>query len=199
MANAQGAFGLRPVRHISGAPYNGATIKCYIHANYATALFIGDGVIFTSALADKDTTAKCPSIIACTGAAAGLIHGVIVSFDPCPDALDKVYRVAYTERKANVCMDPDVIYQVRDDGAGTPSKVYPGQNALYTIAAGSTTTGLAGGTLDTSTPATDQTYPLHIVGLADIEDNELGDYAIWEVLLNTCENATGRFAGITAT
>jgi len=197
MANVDAAFGLRPVRHISGAPYNGATVKCYIHALYATALFIGDGVIFDTALANKDTTAKCPTIIACTGATASLIRGVIVSFDPIPTGLQYTYRVASTERWANVCMDPDVVYQIQDDGDGTPSKVFPGQNATIGLVAGSTTTGLSGAVM-CSTTATTQAHPLHIIGLADIEDNELGDHAVWEVLLNTCENVTGRFLGITA-
>lgn len=198
MSNAQGAFGLRPVRKLDGSPYTGAVQKCYVSANYATALFIGDGVIFSTTLADKDPTARYPTIIAWTGLAAGLCRGVIVGFEPNPDDLGKIYIPASTGGYAYVCMDPEVVYQIRDDGAGTPSTVYPGQNATVTIAAGSTVTGLSGAVLDTSTPATDQTAPLHILGKADIEDNELGDYAIWEVLLNTPENATGRFLGVTA-
>jgi len=195
MSNATGAFGLRPVRHLNGSPYNGGTQKCYISASYAVALFVGDPVLFSPTLAEKDTTARYPTI---NKAANGIVRGVIVSFDPLPAALDKVYNPASTERYANVCMDPYVIYQVRDDGAGTPSKVYPGQNAEMTHGAGSTTTGLSGSILDTSTPTTTVTFPLHIVGLAEQEDNELGDYAVWEVLLNTCELAAGRFLGITA-
>lgn len=198
MANKTGAFGLRPVRHINGAPYNGATIKCYISANYGTALFIGDGVIFDTTLANKDVTGKYPTIIACVGNSGGLIRGVIVSFDLLPNNLDTLHNPASTERYANVCVDGDVIFQIRDDNLGTPTKVYPGQNATLTLAAGSTITGLSGSVLDTSTPGTTQAFPLHILGLAEQEDNELATSAIWEVLLNTNENATGRFLGITA-
>lgn len=198
MANAQGAFGLRPVRKIDGSPYNGATQKCYISASYATALFVGDGVVFDTALADKDPTGRYPTIIQAAGTGGTLIRGVIVSFDPDPDDLSKVYNPASNERYANVCFDKNVIYQIRDDGAGTPSSVYPGQNATITVGSGSTVTGKSGMVLDTSTPTTTQDYPLHIIGKADIEDNELGDYAIWEVLLNTAENATGTYLGITA-
>ena len=198
MANAQGAFGLRPVRKIDGSPYTGATQKCYISASYATALFVGDGVLFDTALADKDATGRYPTIIQATGGTGSLVRGVIVSFDPDPDDLSKIYNPASNERYANVCFDQNVIYQIRDDGAGTPSAVYPGQNATITVGSGSTTTGLSGMVLDTSTPTTTQAHPLHIIGKADIEDNELGDYAIWEVLLNTAENATGKYLGITA-
>jgi hypothetical protein len=198
MSNATGAFGLRPVRKIDGSPYNGATQKCYISGSYATALFIGDGVIFDTTLTDKDPTGRYPTIIQTTGSGGVLVRGVIVSFDPDPDDLSKIYNPASNERYANVCMDPEVIYQIRDDGAGTPGYVYPGQNATITVGSGSTTTGLSGMVLDTSTPTTTQNYQLHIIGRADKEDNALDDYCVWEVLLNTSDNATGRFLGVTA-
>jgi len=67
------------------------------------------------------------------------------------------------------------------------------------LGTGSTVTGLSGAVLDTSTPTTTQAYALHILGLSDIADNELGDYAIWDVLINTCYNATGLYLGITCT
>ena len=197
MANATQAFGLRPVRHISGAPYNGATIKCYISASYATALFVGDGVIFSITAAHKDPTARYPSIIACVGNSGGLIRGVIVSFDPRPDGLDKLYNPASTEGYANVCVDQDVVFQIRDTGVAVPTKLFPGQNAVIVLAAGSTTTGLSGAKMNT-TPANTQAYPLHILGVAEQEDNELAASAVWEVLLNTNENTTGRFLGVVA-
>lgn len=198
MANINAPFGLKPVRHINGSPYNGATIRCFISASYGTALYVGDPVLFDTALTDKDATAKCPTIIQSAGTNNTLVRGVIVSFEPLVTDLTKVYNPTYTERYANVCMDSSVIFQIRDDGSGTPSKVFPGQNAEMANAGGSTVTGLSGFQLDASTPTTTQTFTLHILGLADLPDNELGDYAVWEVLLNTPENATGRFAGITA-
>jgi hypothetical protein len=198
MSNKTGAFGLKPVRRIDGSPWNGGLVRCYISASYAVALYKGDPVIFDTALADKDLTARCPTIILSSGADQVLCRGVIVSFEPLATDLTKLYNPASTERYALVCMDPQVVYQIRDDGAGTPSKVFPGQNATMTASGGSTVTGRSGYVLDTSTPTTTQTYPLHILGLAPIEDNELDDYAIWEVLLNTPENAAGRVLGVTA-
>ena len=193
MANATSPFGLRPVRYISGAPYNGATVKCYISSAYAVALFVGDPVLLTPTSAEKDPTAKCPTI---NKAANGVVRGVIVSFEPLASDLTKVYNPASTARYANVCMDSDVVYQVRDDGLGAPAATWPGKNAEMTHGSGSTTSGLSGTILDTTTPTTTVTFPLHIIALADIEDNELDDYAVWEVLLNTPELAAGRFLGI---
>ena len=47
MANVDTPFGLRPVRHKSGAPYNGAANPYYKPVGYATAMFIGDAVVTT--------------------------------------------------------------------------------------------------------------------------------------------------------
>lgn len=201
MANDTGAFGLRPVRHIDGSPWNGVTVPCYVSASYATALFVGDPVLISPTLAERDTTGTKPTINASAGTAGTLIRGVIDSFLQ-TDRDSTVYNPASTERIAMVCMDPSVVYKVRGDGGGTPSKVFPGQNAvLIATSAGSTTTGLSGFHLDegtTTAPNTTQNFTLHILNILNQEDNTLGDNAIYEVLLNTPENATGRFLGITA-
>jgi len=46
MANIDAPFGLRPLRHRNGAPYNGAVNPYYIAGDVA-ALFIGDPVVKT--------------------------------------------------------------------------------------------------------------------------------------------------------
>ena len=198
MPNLNASFGLRPVRQLNGSPWNGQTIRCYISSSYATALYMGDPVLWTPTLAEKDATAKYPTINRSAGTAGTIIRGVITSFEPLPSNLTLQYNPASTERWCNVCLGMDVVFQIRDDGSGTPAKVFAGQNAECANAGGSTVTGLSGYQLDATTPTTTQNYALHILGLADIEDNELDDYAIWEVLLNTCENATGKYLGITA-
>lgn len=202
MANDTGVFGLRPVRHISGAPWNGAVTKCYCSSSYATALYVGDPVLFSATLAEKDPTGRYPTINKSAGTAGTVVRGVIVGFEPNRDNLTQTYRPASQERIALVCMDPDVVYQIKGDGGAALTKVAPGQNAVMIAhTAGSTVTGLSGMALDegtTTAPNTTQNFTLHILGRADSEDNTLAASATWEVLLNTCENATGRFLGITA-
>lgn len=202
MANATGIFGLRPVRHITGAPWSGQVVKCYISASYATALFIGDPVIFTTTLAQKETTGKFPTIIKSAGTAGTLVRGVIVGFDPNPADLAKVYNPASTEAFAYVSMDPDVVYEIRGDGGTALTKAVPGQNAVMIAnSTGDTSTGLSGMALDegtTTAPNTTQNFTLHILNIKNSDDNALGINALYEVLLNTAENATGRFLGITA-
>lgn len=202
MANSSGAFGLRPVRHISGAPWNGATVKCYVSSSYATALFIGDPVLLSPTLAEKNATGKYPTINKSAGTSGTIVRGVIVGFEPDPNGLERVYIPASTGGYAFVVMDPDVVYEIRGDGGGTLTSVVPGQNAvMIATTTGSTTTGLSGMNLDegtTTAPNTTQAFTLHILSIKNSEDNELGDDAVYEVLLNTCENATGRYLGITA-
>ena len=201
MANPTGAFGLSPVRNLDGSPYNGATVPCWVSSNYATALFVGDPVLLSPTLTEKDPTGTMYTINASDGLSGSIIRGVIVSFEPV-DNESKVYRPASTNRIAHVCMDPDVVYQIRGDGGGTLTSVVPGQNAvMIATASGSTTTGISGFHLDEGTTTaqdTTQAFTLHILGIVDDPKNELGDNMVYEVLLNIIELAAGRFLGITA-
>jgi hypothetical protein len=97
-------------------------------------------------------------------------------------------------------MDPDVIYQIRDDGGVILTKKDIGSNAcgIFTHA-GSTVTGLSGMELDSGTtnaPAENASFPLLIIGCSDIEDNEYDGAAdtrmIWDVVINMHQlRATG--------
>jgi len=202
MANPTGSYGLRPVRHLNGGSWNGATTKCYISASYATALFVGDPVLLTPTLAEKEATGKYPTINASAGTAGTIIFGVITSFDAAPTNLSLNYNPASTERFCNVCTDPDVIFAIRGDGGAAITSVIPGQNAvMIATSAGSTATGLSGFDMDegtTTAPNTTQNFTLHVLNIANKEDNALGINAEYEVLLNTVENATGRYLGVTA-
>lgn len=201
MANNTNAFGLAPVRHLNGAPWNGATVPCYISASYATALFVGDPILLSPTLAEKDPTATMPTINVSAGTTGVLIRGVIVSFEP-TDRDSTLYNPASTTRVAHVCMDNDVVYQIRGDGGGTLTSVVPGQNAdMIATSAGSTVTGFSGFHLDegtTTAPNTTQNFTLHILNIVPVEDNVIGVNMVYEVLLNTPELAAGRFVGVTA-
>lgn len=200
MSNATTPFGLKPVRYRDGTPWNGATVRAYVDDGYATALYIGDGVTYSNTAADKLTTAKYPTIVQASAGTTNVIRGVIVSFEPNPDNLTQKYRPASQSRYCNIVIPtPELVFQVRDDGGGTPAATFPMGNANFEVGTGSTVTGLSGFALDFSAaaPTTTQAHQAHILGLADIEDNELGDYAIWDVIINTCYNATGIYLGVT--
>lgn len=204
MANPTGAFGLRPIRHFNGAPWNGATIPCYCSASYATALYIGDPILISATQAEADATARYPTIQKSAGTNGIIVLGAIVSFDPNPLDLTKQYRPASTERIAHCCIDPSVVYEIRGDGGGTPVDYWIWMNAnMIATTAGDTTTGLSGMQLDEGTtdgPDADQSNPLLIVAASTRDDEtRLGDNTLWEVVLNTYWNATGSVLGVSGT
>ena len=203
MANAQNFWGLRPVRHFDGSPWNGATIRCYISASEGTAMYLGDPVALETAAADLPTDGKSMAVMpvaSLTGATGQLILGVVTSFETTSTA-ETVYRVASTERYCQVCLANDIVFRIRDDGSGVPANTWQGMNASMVAGTSSTVTGLSGIGLDATTPATTQTFPLTILHLSDVEDNELLDYGQWDVIVNTPQliaTIAGRFVAVAA-
>lgn len=193
MANPNAPFGLRPVRYLNGAPWTGQARNYYCSSGYATALYIGDPVVIVGDSNDNEING-CPpgSLSEIELATAGdvpspgtTITGVIVGFLPITNE-STIYRAASTERVALVCDDPNVVYQVRDDGSGTLTADTVGLNAVLVSGTGNTGSGLSGWALDgnADAPAADASNQLFILGLAKQPNNELSDYAIWEVKLN---------------
>lgn len=202
MSNPTGAFGLRPIRHLNGAPWNGATIPCYCSASYALALYVGDPILFSSTAAEFDATARYPTINKSAGTDGIIVAGAIVAFDPNPSNLEQQYRAASQERIAHVCVDQTVVYEIRGDGGGTPVDTWITANAsMIATTAGSTVTGLSGMQLDEGTttgPTANQSNPLWIVGASTrADETRLGNNTLWEVMLNTYFNATGLVLGTT--
>lgn len=182
MANIDAPFGLRPVQHRSGAPYNGAANPYYIPSSYGTALYIGDPVIRTSTSNTAEVKVEgggtfaigtLPEINRATAGDGNLITGVIVGF--MGDAQSLRYNAASTERVALVCDDPDVLFEIQADGSIAATDV--GLNAvLIATHSGSTVTGLSGMELDTTSdvPAADASNQLRIVRVVNRTDNAAG-------------------------
>lgn len=182
MANEDRPFGLRPVGYKSGAPYNGAARPYSLKSDYAVALFIGDTVIKngTSNLAAITVPGggtfgigTLPEVIFSQVGDASPITGVIVGFSPLATNLESKHNPASTERVAYVADDPDLIFEIQADGAVPAASI--GLNAvLIATHAGSTTTGLSGLELDTTSdvPAADASNQLLILRAVDREDND---------------------------
>ena len=197
MSNSANYFGLRPVRHINGSAWNGLTEKCYVSAEYAPLLYVGDPVTLSAAAVDQDATALHTTVCLATAAATNEVYGVITSIDSSEDMNDQyVKKPASTEAYINVCVDPTVVYHIRDDGLGTPDATWPAQNTdLILPDAGSAITGLSGWAMSGADVAATQNLQLHIMRMANLPDNTLEDYAIWEVLINTHQLLNGGIIG----
>jgi hypothetical protein len=193
MANNAAAFGLRPKRYRNGSPWSGKLTPYYIGAGDATALFKGDPVVVTGNSNAAELSGFGPGTLSeVTRATAGdtpgtgtLITGVMWGvYDATRET--NVYRAASTEQILFIVDDPDVIFEIQDSGDGAPDADWVGLNAVLKAGNGSTATGLSGFSLDANTdpPAADQSNQLLILNLSRLVNNELGDYGIWEVLIN---------------
>ena len=185
MANVDRAFGLRPVRHRSGAPYNGAANRYHVPSSYAVDLMIGDAVKLSG-------TGDADGVAGVLRAAAGdHITGVIVGVEATEGRESLTYSPASTEGYVLVADDPDLVFQVQEDGTSAATAI--GLNANLLVAAGSTAYGRSGSELDSSTAATTNTLQLNILGLSQRPDNEIGANAVYDVAINlhSSRNLTG--------
>jgi len=194
MANVQRVNGFRPVKHLSGAPYNGQFNIYEIVANDSTATMVGDlvkgdngtGTDVYPTCVRHGTTGEVTS-----GEAIGVIVGFVTmpaqAANPSAPNLDvPLHRRASTKAYAMVADAPDLIFEVQD-GATTPTtKTQIGLNTGFMATAGSTTTGASGMITGTSAPSTATTLPLRIMGIVNSPDNEAGAaYQRLLVMINT--------------
>lgn len=192
MANSDTPRGLRPVRYLSGAPYNGAANKYYVPATDATAIYIG-GLVKLAGSADANGVADVTGNVATGNPVMGVVVGVV------PVTADSlIYRAASTERYVMVADDPNLLFEVQEDSdAGALAATNVGNTAdLIAFTSGSTTTGLSSIEIDssTATAAGDGTEDVFIVGYAQRPDNEIGTNAKLLVRLNNHQAVDG-YAG----
>jgi hypothetical protein len=192
MANVDTPMGLKPIRLANGAPYNAAMSNpYYVPSTYATALYIGDPIVIVSGGSNSSAVGTFPpgtlkQINRATAGGGNYLSGVIVGFEPLRTDLTKQYNPASTERVVYVADSPDIIFEIQEDSDGTAlTSSSAGLNAdIVFTHSGNTRTGISGCELDRSTAATTNTLQLKILQLVNREDNAIGDYAKWEVLIN---------------
>jgi hypothetical protein len=182
MANTSRIFGFKPVKHVTGAPYNGGGNIYQIPASDANNTFVGDPVILEgNASAGGVATVKK----AAAGAAVlGVVTGIInAKMDPVAGTLTNgsialdtpVYRAASVAQYVLVEDAPDVVYEVEQTTGGSAYTYLladVGLNAdAYYGGTGSTTTGTSAVSLDMSTKATTATLQFKILGTVQRPDN----------------------------
>jgi len=205
MPNTSKIRGFIPVKHTTGAPYNGQANIYAVAAADGTALFVGDPVVLAG-------SADANGIATVTKAAQGAaVLGVVVGI--VPQKLDPVggkmttgsttldtpqYRVASTAMYVLVCDAADVIYEVEAVTGSNASYSFAaadtGLNADMATVAGSTTTGVSAAALDMSTKATTATLQFKVLGAVPRVDNETtgASTKVWVKINNaTMGNGTG--------
>jgi hypothetical protein len=181
MANANAAFGFRPV-NMDGAAYSGATVRAVFDTAATAAAFVGDAVkIAGTSINGYPTVAQA--------AAGDPVLGVVTSFEANPVALEDQYRKAATQRFCQIVpVAGDKYFEVQSDDDTTALAITDvGNNAAFIVGSGSTVTGYSGMELDSSGATTTSTLDLQIVALVDRADNLLADTG------STNKNAIVRF------
>lgn len=200
MANISKINGFKPVKHITGAPYNGQANIYATAAGDGTALFVGD-VVKLAADANsqgiQNVTAATAGVAGTGAPVLGVVVGVInTKLDPVSGAMSSgsisldtpVYRPASTAQYVLVADSPDLLFEVEATAAGSAyafAVADVGQNANFVATAGSTVTGNSQHALNMSDVGTTSTLPFKIHGVSQKIGNEItGNYTKVLVSIN---------------
>lgn len=200
MANTSKINGFRPVKHVTGAPYNGQANIYGVASGDSTALFVGDVVKLAAdgnAAGIQYVTAHAAGTAGTGQPALGVVVGIInTKLDPVDGRMSAgsisldtpVYRPGSVEQYILVADSPDLIYEVEATAAGSAysfAVADVGQNANIFAGSGSTTTGNSAHSLNMSDKGTAATLPFKIVGVSKKIDNEVtGNYTKVLVQIN---------------
>jgi len=169
------AYGLKPVKHAKGGivrTNNFSGVNGYrIAATAPSAFFEGDLVTFSGGNIVTDMGAASP----------GAVVGVFWGAEYVDNASGEVKfvrsipasTVAKDKYKVYVYDDPDIIFQIEADQAATAlTAADVGKNVqIVASPTGSAITHKSGLVADSSTKATTNTFPLTILGSAELDDS----------------------------
>lgn len=192
MANANRPSGFSPVSYLNGAKYSGAAREYSIASNDSNAYAIGDPVA-SSGTGDAAGVAGVTLATAGTGNAfrgiivatrgikygAGMVDPASLDTTIIPATKTKVYYVLVAD-------DPNLIFEAQEDSVGSNLAITDiGTNV--NMIAGTNSGYISGWMVDSSSVATTATLQLKILGLAQRNDNALGTYGKWLVMINNHE------------
>lgn len=189
MANVNRPFGLRPVKSLNGADWDGRGNVYSVATANATILSPGDTVTLDGS---ADATGKYPGIVRHTPG-SGLIGAVLgIGLNPNgpfvnPNDLTVMQKPANAVPVyyAFVCDDPNVIFEVQEDSDSNAielSEIGFNCNLIYANPA----TGVVQSAvmLDSTSAANTATLDCKLLRVAPYVDNALGQYARWWVTIN---------------
>lgn len=199
MANLNAPFGLKPVKHLDGSPWNQQVTLYFVDSADPNAFYIGDAVESASGVAgDTLTGAPAVTLYGTRNAAStsGSIRGVVVAIGTSvstpggnfpqpfnPDNLNVVYAPATksTDYYVWVVDDPSVVFEAQTD---TLASATYGYNApLFVANAPTAPANQSQSYVQGSAAATTQAFPLKVLGGVWRSDNDLSGTAQYAKLL----------------
>lgn len=164
MANTDFVRGLVPLNNADSGPYNDGTKMFFVPASDATALYIGDPVVYAGS-ADAGGVATVTR-----AAAAGPITGVVVGFVPNGTTDTAGHRAASTAAYVLVETNANATFEIQDT-AGAVTAADVGTLRNLTINAGNAFTKRSGVVLGGAGAA------VRVLGLRQMPGNEFGAFA----------------------
>ena len=121
MANANRPYGLVPIQHLDGSPFNDA-VRMYLFDD-SNACYIGDPVISAGSAGAAGlfvNGVSCEGMPTATVAAAGgNLLGVVVGFLPLQSDPTILHKQATTTDRIGLVADgPDLVFEIQEDSVG---------------------------------------------------------------------------------
>lgn len=202
MSNFVGPRGFVPSRYINGAPWNEATNMYVVLAAEPNEISPGDAVM-SAAGGDANGIPAVTKCTAGTETVRGVVVGVLVATPNNPSIqgvnLDLTVQNIPATKARNyyvlVVDDPQVLFELQDDGLTALTATSCNKNAVFTVANPTSPQQNSATVLKTSSVATTNTLNLKIVGLKQSPNNTFGVNANWLVKFNEHE-LQGGTAGV---
>ena len=167
MANTDASFGLKPVKMIGGAPYNGGQSRYRIAANYGTSIFQGDMVAqVTGGGIEVHADGGTVPIV-------GVFNGCMYTDPTTSEQVFSNFYPASTNASdiiAFIIDDPNVVFEIQADDTFPVADLFGNFDIVYT-SSGSTVTGISGAELDVATGATGTSLPLKAIDISGDPEN----------------------------
>lgn len=201
MANAIGPRGFVPSRYRNGAPFAGALNMYYIPAADTLQYNPGDAV---RSVAGGDVNG-IPAVIKAAG--TDTVRGVVVGCllaNPNTNSFQgtnldlTLQNIPATKTKdyyVLVADDPDILFEIQDDGLAALTATACNKNASFTVANPTAPQQNSASVLSTASVAVTQALNLKIMGLVQKPNNAYGVNANWLVMFNQHE-FQGNTAGL---
>ena len=201
MANPVIPKGFVPSRYQNANPYTGASNLYCIPSTDGSQFNVGDPVK-TAAGGDANGIPYVQKA-AGTDAVRGVITGVMPVGYNTPSLVGvnldlTVQNIPATKTKdyyVLVADDPDILFEVMDDGASALTSAACNKNASFTVTNPTSPAQNSASVLGTATVATTSTLNLKIFGLVQKPGNVYGKNALWLVKWNAHE-LNGLTAGV---
>ena len=201
MANLNAPRGFVPSRYLNGAAWNGAVNMYFIPST--------DGSIYSPGDAVKSAAVSDANGVMGIAKAAGTdtVRGVVIGFLVAPlfgvslvgTNLDlTIQNLPATKTKdyyALVVDDPQVLFELMDDGLAALTATSVNKNTIFTVANPTAPAQNSASVLATGSVNTTSTLNLKIMGLVQRDDNTFGARAKWLVKFNQHE-LMGNTAGV---